>query len=249
MPAGSAACKQPLPSRGTCVCSELAPSSSPPRKRLWSSSQPGVVMWLAQLQWTSGMQQLNIAVMPESDSIANSCAYVWLALDVLSNQPLHYVMARQASAYLILHQHHGDFKLLPSATNTCNLLSLCLPARRIWPVLMCFQWLLACCAGSRGRPCASSATGGGTRPARSICCTAAEWSGCSAPGVASWLAVSCARGGPHKEKLASCFRSALLKPFLPLVCHLTAVNASDVISCTSISLVSLVCHLVCLTLL
>ncbi len=49
---------------------------------------------------------------------------------------------------------------MPSATNTCKLISSCLPARRTWPVLMCFQCLLTCCAGSRGRPCASSATGG-----------------------------------------------------------------------------------------
>ena len=157
----------------------------PPRKQLWSSSQPGVAMWLAPLQWTSGMQQLDIALMHcENSSLTNSCAYVWLTLHVLSDKPLHIVMAQYASACSILQQHNVDSKLVPSATNTCMHFKICPLARNLnfcplargtWPARMCFQCLLACCAGSRGRPCASSATGGGTRPARSICCTAAEW--------------------------------------------------------------------------
>ena len=69
------------------------------------------------------------------------------------------------------------------------------------------------CTGSSGRHCASSATGGGTRPARPSCCTAAGLCACSVPGAPSWPAASCARGVPLNEKLASCCRS------VPLTLH------------------------------
>lgn len=65
------------------------------------------------------------------------------------------------------------------------------------------------CAGSRGQLSASNATGGGTRPARPSCCTAAGLYACSVPGAASWPAATCASGAPPKGKLASCCRSAL----------------------------------------
>ena len=71
MHAGSAACKQPLLSRGICACSRPATTSAPPGLPRWSCSQPGEAVLHALLPWTSGQCQLN-TVMPLSHMSASA---------------------------------------------------------------------------------------------------------------------------------------------------------------------------------